>query len=330
MRFCSTFAILLLGTIATAADNPISEFELSTPGHRPQAVVAGPDGNIWVTEVLKKKIVRITPDGKITEFPVPGDKVGVLQGIASGPDGNLWFTSREENAIRCVSVKGEFVAKYPIGRQASHKNPVTPGCWPRGIAAGPDGHLWFAEMAADRLGQMAIDGQLDGEFLVPTLGSDPYAVAFDKLGRVWFTESKADKVGRLDPKTGKIDEFKLPTAKAFPRDIVTGPDGNLWFSENQADKIGRVTPEGVVTEFSVPTGSRPVGVAAGADGNIWFAAFGTGKIGRLRMDGTVTMFDVSTPKSQPFGMAAGPDGNIWFAEQANRIGRVNLKMLSGK
>ena len=42
-------------------------------------------------------------------------------------------------------------------------------------------------------------------------------------------------------------------------------------------------------------------------------------------EGKVTTFDLPTPKSQPFGMAAGPDGNVWFAEQANRIGRIEVK-----
>ncbi len=308
---------------ANAAD-PVTEFPLASEGHRPQAIVAGPDGNLWVTEVIKKKILRVTPKGEITEFPVPGKEVGVLQGIAAGPDGNLWFTSREENAIRRVSPKGEFNGTFVIPSKAAKQNPATTGSWPRGITAGPDGNLWFAEMAGNKIGRITPKGEIT-EFAVPTADAQPYGVAFDKNGKLWFTESAADKLGRLDPATGKIDEFKLPTAKALPRDIVLGPDGNLWFSENTLDKLGRVTPDGQVTEFDLPKGSRPVGVASGADGNVWYAGFGTGQVGRVMPAGKVTTFDLPTAKAQPFGMAAGPDGNLWFAEQANRIGRIDIK-----
>jgi virginiamycin B lyase len=311
-------------TASAAPDDPVTEFSLASDGHRPQAIVAGPDGNLWVTEVLKKKILRVTPKGEITEFQVPGKDVGVLQGIAAGPDGNLWFTSREENAIRRVTPKGEFNGTFVIPSKAVKPTQFTAGSWPRGIAAGPDGNVWFAEMAGNKIGRITPKGEIT-EFAVPTAESQPYGVAFDKKGNVWFTESGADKVGRLDPATGKIDEFKLPTAKALPRDIVLGPDGNLWFSENTIDKLGRVTPDGVVTEFPLPKGSRPVGVAVGGDGNIWYAGFGTGQVGRVTPEGKVMTFDLPTPKSQPFGMAAGPDGNVWFAEQANRIGRIDVK-----
>jgi streptogramin lyase len=37
----------------------IQEFPLSSDGHRPQAVALGADGNLWVTEVLKHKILKI-------------------------------------------------------------------------------------------------------------------------------------------------------------------------------------------------------------------------------------------------------------------------------
>src|SRR6478736_1892514 len=117
-------AALVAGLAAAQPCGPVVEFPLATEGHRPQAVAAGPDGNLWVTEVLKKKILRVTPRGEITEFPVPGERVGVLQGIAAGADGNMWFTSREENAIRRVTPKGEFTGTFVIPTKAAKANPL--------------------------------------------------------------------------------------------------------------------------------------------------------------------------------------------------------------
>lgn len=319
-------AILVAGCAAgtSAADGPVTEFALPGDGQRPQAIVVGPDGNLWATEVLKRQIVRVTLKGEATVFAVPGTGVGVLQGLAVGPDGNLWFTSREENAIRRVTPKGEFTGTFPIPSKAATENKVTKGSWPRGITAGPDGNLWFAEMAGNKIGRITPKGEIT-EFPVPTTDAQPYGVVTGPDKMIWFTESGAGKIGRIDPKTGKIEEFALSDPKARPRDITVGPDGNLWFSENGADRIGRVTPKGEVSGFDLPKGTQPIGIAAGSDGNVWFTAFRTHKIGRITPAGKLSWFDLATENAQPFGMTAGPDGTVWFTEQANRIGRIDTK-----
>ncbi len=151
----------------TKADE-ISLIEKSLPGEgqRPQAIVVGPDGNLWVTEVIKHQIFRVTPNGEMSSFRVPGDQVGVIQGITSGPDGNLWFTSREENAIRRISTKGEFNGTFAIPSQATTPTKFNTGSWPRGITVGPDGQIWFAEMAANKIGRVTLTGEFS-EFCNP-------------------------------------------------------------------------------------------------------------------------------------------------------------------
>jgi virginiamycin B lyase len=317
--------------MARAADpaSLITEFPIPMEGCWPQAITTGPDGNLWVVESHKCQVIRIAPDGKMTQFTVPnmkplGSLQPLMQSIAAGADGNLWFTSPGENAIRRVSPKGEFNGEFAIPKVPVTATNKLGNAFPRGIAAAPDGNVWFAELFGNKIGRISAKGEIT-EFPIPTADSGPYEPAFDKSGNVWFCESTADKIGKLDPATGKFEEFPLPVAKCLPRDMITGSEGNLWFSENQADKIGRITPKGELTEFPVPKGSRPVGLAAGPDGNIWFSGFGTSKIGRLAPDGKVTMFDIATAKAQPFGLAAGPDGNIWFAAQSNRVGRLDVK-----
>ncbi len=309
---------------ARAADDEVTIYPLPSDGHRPQAITSGPDGNLWVTEVSKHEIVRITPAGVITEFAIPGEGVGVIQGIATGPDGALWFTSREENRIRRITVDGDFNGSFPIPSQASVPNKMTPGSWPRVIAADGSGQLWFAEMSANRIASISVSGTIT-EHELPHPESNPYGVACGPDHRIWFTESGRNAIGRIDPASGEISEFDIPTADSFPRDITPGPDGNIWFSENKSGRIGRITPAGVITEFPIPTeGAAPIGIAAGPDGSIWFCEFKTATIGRITPAGAISEIAISVTDAKPFGICAGPDGNMWATLQANAIIRISI------
>ena len=97
-----------------------------------------------------------------------------------------------------------------------------------------------------------------------------------------------------------------------------GGDGNLWFTEIDGDAIGRITPQGVITEFPLPSpASRPIGITAGPDGNVWFTEL-LGKIGRITPSGTVSEF---TEPSVGFFIVSGPGMNLWFTADGG-IGRI--------
>ena len=56
----------------TAVALPINEFLIPTsPNSNPTGITAGPDGNLWFTELTGNNTGRITTAGVITEFPVP-------------------------------------------------------------------------------------------------------------------------------------------------------------------------------------------------------------------------------------------------------------------
>jgi virginiamycin B lyase len=87
-----------------------------------------------------------------------------------------------------------------------------------------------------------------------------------------------------------------------------------------AGKIGRITPNGVITEFDIPTpDSGPRALAAGPDGNVWFSEFKASKIGRITPDGVVREFVLPRPSSGPGDITAGADGAMWFVELSGQI-----------
>ena len=312
-------ALMLVGMSGAFAASDFTEFALTTDGHWPQALTIGSDGNLWATEVLKHELLRITPAGEITEFPVSGKDVGVLQGIAGGADGNIWFTSREENSIRRMSLKGEFNGEFKLPSSVPGKIGMD-GPWPREIISGPDNNLWFTEMAANKIARITMKGEIT-EFAVPTANAKPYCLVIGPDKNLWFSEWNAAKIGQITV-DGKITEFP---AKSPGREIACGADGNLWITSDKANAIGRISPNGEAVEFPIPTAaSQPLGITAGSDGNVYFCEFKAGKIGRITPDGKITEFEIPTPKSEPFCLLSGPDGNIWIALQANRIARLAI------
>ncbi len=255
--------VLLLAIPAAASADPLGEItEYSTGlnvGAKPLGIALGPDGNLWFTDRgTSRAIGRITPSGTITELAAgeqPGGEGNNVEplGIAPGSDGNVWFTDPGGivnpgwpmfGRVTPAGVITEF-GKFPPLAVGLPENSA-----PLGIAAGPDGNLWFTDPAG-----------------VATTGETA--------------------IGRMTP-SGTVTLFSTGLqSNSVPLGIAAGPDGNLWFTDQggfyagSTNKIGRITPSGVITEFSVPAGvipgdnhtfnNPPEGIAPGPDGNVWFA-----------------------------------------------------------
>jgi streptogramin lyase len=130
---------------ATATPSPagiMTEFPLPTIGYSSDWITAGPDGNVWFTEHsgTTSQIGRITPAGRITEFPLMAD---ILPGgITAGPDGNLWFTETVYGNNGAITGK---IGRMTPADTFTEFQIATPNASPYAITAGPDGNLWFTE-----------------------------------------------------------------------------------------------------------------------------------------------------------------------------------------
>jgi streptogramin lyase len=309
----------LLLQAAFGAAQTVTEFLLPPPEEKNlEEITAGPDGNLWFTEVDGNRIGKITPSGVITEFPLPHAD-SVPHGIAAGPDGNLWFAEERGNRIGRISTAGEIVE---FALPQSNSGPHT-------ITAGPDGNLWFTEENGNRIGRITPDG-IVSVFSVPTSGSSPKGIAAGPDGAVWFVETVAHKIGRITT-AGAITEFGLPNGSQ-PLRIAAGPDGNLWFTEFGTNKIGRITPAGAVTHFAIPTpGAGASGITAGPDGAMWFTEGDHHRVGRVTPAGVITEINLAVD-AEPDGIVTGRDRNVWFLEgglDRQMIARVNIPNACG-
>jgi streptogramin lyase len=254
--------------------------------------------------------------GSIEEFPLLLEGWASFDQLAAGPEGNIWLIENVDHDGRLgwfwrISPSGVVTGEFRIPTsEASGPNPDLPFMtFPTDLARGPDGNMWFTDEGVSSEG--------------------------------------LNLIGQVTP-AGVVKEFPIPSAALpFPEflggpvAIAGGAEGNVWFTDNREDEsghsfIGSVTPSGVITEFSVPTGSQanlptssmPAGIALGTDGNMWFADQGTNSegqnlIGRITPSGTITEFPIPKLGADPRAVAAGADGNVWFTEAGvDRIGRI--------
>jgi virginiamycin B lyase len=222
--------------------------------------------------------------------------------------------------------------------------------FPKGIIAGPDGAMWFAEECTNNLGRISVQaavGSQPAEFSVAGSGTGgsvmapgPVWLANGADGNLWFTNVNDGSIGRINVQTDAVTSYVTPYTKAnmnatsSPWGIAAGPDGNLWFVEQTADmnnvnRIGEINPTTqVMNEFAVTDkGVTPTQIAAGSDGRLWFSEPNAGKVGAMTTAGAQTG-DYAMPTTNvgdQGGLATDSTGVMWFAEcnnPANKMARI--------
>jgi virginiamycin B lyase len=210
------------------------------------------------------------------------------------------------------------IAEFPI---------PSPGA-AEGIAAGPDGALWFSERYTDQIGRVTTHGVFTIYSFSSTTNMSADITAGPD-GALWFTfpnnvpPNNSGQVGRITP-AGNTRFYRIPWT-SDPEAIVTGPDGNLWFTDHLAAAVGRVTTSGALTKFAIPgpTGSYPYKIAAGPDRALWFTDLNARRVGRLGTDGRTSFYSIPDGDGYPDAISAGPDEAMWFTlDDTGRIGRL--------
>ena len=229
-------------------------------------IAAAADGNLWFTLDRANSVGRITPQGVITQFPVPTANAGP-GGITAGADGNFWFM--ENSKVARITPSGA-ITEFPVGESGGYSSDCL----------GPDNNVWFTEYIGSKVGRITPQGSLK-EWPTPTPNSYPAGITTGSDGNLWFLEVGAYKVVRMTP-SGVFTEF--PTLREGSVDlsnIVSGPDGNLWVMEYNSNRIARVTTAGVFTHFTIPTDNSQSFFIAASPSALWFTEGFKGKIGRL-------------------------------------------------
>ena len=89
-----------------------------------------------------------------------------------------------------------------------------------------------------------------------------------------------------------IREWMTPTLGQRPHDPLYTPDGSVWWTGQWISVLGRLDVEtGEMTEFPLPEGAGPHGLAADQAGNIWYTGNRDAHVGKLNpRTGEVTVY----------------------------------------
>ena len=362
-----------IGRITPAGQ--VTEYPIPTADGDPREIVTGPDDNLWFTD--GGGIGRMTVGGQVTEYALPSPDFAVGIAAAAGrrcvvhrrghqrdrPDHDririhppgTGHRIPDSDRRQCAERDRGRAGRQPVvhGGRADQIGRITPAgqiteyrvpttlANPRGIAAGPDGNLWFTEYDAHQIGRITPAGQIT-EYRIPTGTADPFGIAAGPDGNVWFTEYYPGNIGRI--LTG------APAASAIAPAVTGSPrrgDQVTCGGEQWADWAGRqpvldapsATPPGVqwLLDGAPIAGAttRTYTLVGGEEGDelaCTVAAF------YPVLDVTVSATSAGVTVLPPAGptpvrefpagaatsgIAAGQDGNLWFTEfNGNAIGRI--------
>ena len=197
-------------------------------------VALGPDGSIYIADTSNHRIRRIGSDGIITTVVgngnagFSGDGGPAVQaelnnpyGVAVGHDGSIYIADSSNNRIRKVDPGGTIttVAGNGAASFGGDEGPAAQAqLWfPCGITVGPDGTIYIADTANNRVRKVGPDG------IIHTIAGS---------GQSGFSGDGGAAV------RAELD---------YPEGVAVGPDGSIYVGDAYNYRVRRIGTDGMVT-----------------------------------------------------------------------------------
>lgn len=192
----------------------VEHFQLENLGAVPIFLNAGPDGNVWGTELQTSAILNISPDGNVYEYKTPTTNSRPIGIIPDPSDAFMWFTEEAGKKVGRIDMSGH-INEFAV--PVLQENDILGS-----LSFDREMNLWVQVYAAMNHSM--------------TPGKD-YIMKFDKSFRNINLKQKQS----LSPYL--ISIHVVPSKMSMLHRIRMDHTGNLWFTEMMTDKLGKITLE---------------------------------------------------------------------------------------
>lgn len=305
----TTTLALLVSLVAAACGSTRTSIEGSaaavSPTEQPTAVVTSPP--------LQTESAAVASSPPVASPIVP---IQALEVRLESPVGVVFDSAGRLYVSECAFDPRSYIYRIEPGGMASpfagtgalafdgDGGPATSAsiACPVGMAFGPDGALYFADHANNRVRRIDKTGIIttvagsgpagvnkgsfsgDGNPAIEATLQEPYDVAFDRTGNLFIADRDNNRVRMVDP-SGVIT-------------TVAG-DGKAGFAGDGGPAVSASL-------------SHPLGIAVDAAGNLLIADSGNDRVRRIDLDGTISTYlgngtDASTGDGGPATEAAIED-----------------------
>jgi len=209
-----------------------------------ELIAPNPDGNMYAIETLQtgaQAVAQVTPQGGVTEFPLPYTDCSV--GMVSGSDGNLWIV--HQNGVGTMTTTGQYTefGGGPFGAVAGASR----------IVRGSDKNLWFNDYTNSGNTVIRISVSNGAQTMFP-LPSDATDLTEGPRGILYMMGNGQIYQVNMD---GAVVAY--PVAPANTRSILTlGTKGRLFWSRRDRVFFFNATTHQIQRRVAAPYGSSNI------------------------------------------------------------------------
>jgi len=256
---CLAAVAALAGSAVAASSTPLSFVW-------PTSVEVEPGGSLLVVENGLRRLVRISPSGRVTQVAV----LVKPYAVARSRSGHVYVTDGP--------ILRRLAGKKPPVKVAEAASDIGP------IAVAPNGDVYFTTDGG--LWKLAGGAGKPIQLAAATHFSAPHGLAIARDGAVLVADTDNQRIVRVDPASGKV---RLSARLGIPRGMDVAADGTVYAIDGRSSRVVHLSATGKRLGFVGPVFDDTYALRLAPGGALYVVeSLESGDLRRIARDGSVT------------------------------------------